>query len=60
LGPNLDKDVDAETKRKVKDAMKEAESAASQAVLLEIDEKHALAMSVWQKVFGPSFPSYGG
>lgn len=59
LGPNLDKDVDAETKKKVKNAMNEVESFARQAVLLEIDEKHAAAMIVWQRVFGPSFPGYG-
>ncbi len=59
LGPNLDKYIDGETKRKVKDAMNEAESAARQAILLEIDAKHELAMNVWQKVFGLSFPGYG-
>jgi hypothetical protein len=59
LGQALDKDVDAETKRKVKAAMNEAYSAAGDALTYEAQDKQEVAINAWKKVFGPAFPSYG-
>lgn len=59
LGPNLDQDVDSETKGKIKAAMKEAASNADLAVYYEAQEQYENGINAWKKVFGPSFPSYG-
>jgi hypothetical protein len=59
LGPNLDKDVDGEMKRKVSHAMKDAHSLATSAVVAELMGSHGSAMEFWQKVFGSTFPLYG-
>jgi hypothetical protein len=59
LGPDLDKDVASDTKKKVKDAMKEAELASGEAIAFESLSRQEFAINCWKKVFGPSFPGYG-
>lgn len=59
FGPDLDKDVDYETKRKIKVAMAEADSVAYQALINESASRQAAAINLWKRVFGPEFPSFG-
>lgn len=58
LGPNLDANVDAETKNKVQAALNEAATHAGYALMYEQlkDDKNAIYW--WGRVFGPEFPTY--
>lgn len=59
LGPNLDADVDYDTKRKVQDAAAGAWHLAREAISLEASDKHKEAIGRWRSIFGPAFPDYG-
>lgn len=57
--PNLDRNVDYETKKKVYSALNEAWLASRRAIEAEIAGNHKDAISNWQSIFGPDFPAYG-
>jgi len=59
LGPDLDEDVDEDTRRKIVAALKRAAQIALSALQYEIQENHKLAISEWGKVFRQAFPTYG-
>ena len=59
LGPNLDADVDTESRQKIVDALKRAAENSLAAINYEAEEDHRNAITEWRKIFGPSFPSYG-
>jgi len=59
LGPNLDADVSADTKRSVKSGMSDAAKHAGYAITYEAQNNHKDAISWWRQVFGPKFPEYG-
>lgn len=60
LGPNLDEDVDTESRQKIVDALARAAKISLAALKYEVeDEDHHNAITEWRKIFGPSFPTYG-
>jgi hypothetical protein len=59
LGPDLDKEVDAETRQKIVAALEKAAQSSLSGLKYELEEKdHKLAISEWRKVFRVAFPPY--
>ncbi len=59
LGPNLDENVDNETRRKISDELSKCAEIAFSALIYEKIDNHRLAISEWRKIFGSEFPTYG-
>jgi hypothetical protein len=59
LGPNLDANIDYDTKKKVHDMAVTARKSAVEAINKEIAGDHKAAINLWGDVFGPNFPTYG-
>lgn len=59
LGPALDHHIDASTKRKVEDALKEAANFAEYALMYDRQSNAKDAIYWWGRVFGSQFPTYG-
>lgn len=59
LGPDLDEDVDMETKLKIARRMMQAAEISLKALEYELKNDHKNAILCWQKIFGIEFPDYG-
>jgi hypothetical protein len=59
LGPDLDADVNWETKMKISEAQAEAAKYAGNALMYEHQSDEKKAIYWWQQVFGQEFPTYG-
>ena len=59
LGPNLDANVDWDTKRKVIAALNDAATYAGYALMYEEQSDDKNAIYWWGRIFGTWFPTYG-
>jgi hypothetical protein len=59
LGPNLDVNVEWDTKQKISNAMNEAAEWVGYALMYEENSQEKDAIYWWGRIFGSNFPNYG-